>query len=1645
MTPFVQVYRFVHTLFVVLCLLFYSHQALALWDTAALENAATQAQEDAELLYNRTGPLLKQLSQSAQQTIFDKIEPNIRADRSGVFANPAEVYATIADYLAYQDAVGYYYAAARVSTGNSKLRYLFQTYENIIYSDYDSQAFAFAQLAKIAPNFYKELKPFYEQLKSNHGFSLNSVDIDHEQDQAEICLYFSKSIQAAPQQQWQRLITLTPASPHEGIYKGNEICYFGEWQTDYHIKIDANLISTNQLAIEETLERTVNTGNRDPMLRFATTGQTLIADKDAALTVESSNVNTVEVTLWTLATSNLSHEDIVDMLNSNYYSYDTDRYISRVARQLYQGQFDPQQLASNTTSQSRLLLSDMGATEAGIYVAQIRDSDKGQSKTIAFSLSNSGFSAYLSDDGLWAELRDLRTFKALNNAEVILYARDNSEIARARTDQHGMAQFDQAAINGKGGATPDHLLYQDQGDIAYLHIDNPGFDLSDKGLSDRRSQSDIQSWLWLDRGVYRPKDNIHAMWLLRRDNHAYNERNLWLSLARPDGVIVHEQLISPDDSGAYHFHYHVPLTARLGAWQLKLSLAKDSDIIDSATVRIEAIRAQQIAAQLEASAQSKQTTLNLQADWLYGAPASGLSSDGSWHYQPREITTLANWQIGRHDENIDPSKYHINEAATNTEGKRELDIDNQLMPHSTLPLTLSARLDVHTPDGQAVSANAQAPLKRPQPYVALQVQNKQAKIIAFGDDNTLLAQALDWQLYRVRRDGYWYRQYDKWQYQYIDNKTAVAQGTLNTNSDNPSVLNLDINDGLWLLEVSAKDSRTAASTMIEFGRWASASSDSSPETLTLSSDKPRYQDGDTVRLNIRAPFDGPGSVKLAHGDIFRHYPLTFRNHEASIDFKWSDEWQNGVWLLASAWNDGDSALENKRAVGLTWLGTDLSPFTLNPEISAPEAILPEHSLDLSVDVPNAPDGTWVNIAIIDEGLYRLAPPSFSAPSESFYGQPPWALSLFDIWGSIIDQTDARIVALRSGAGGDMFEASLAELPNIDTPLITYWSQPQPVTNGKVNITMPVPRFQGQLRVMALAYNAEQTGIIEQNVFVREPVVSELYSPPYLTVGDNSHMRLRLHNTTASEQTLDVQLQADGIAMETLKQTLTLAPNEERWLAQAFSVSASGNAKISANINEARIERNLDIRATALPQISHRYLSLAPSEKQTVAQGSAYALGGLGIDYQDITQQLRDYPYYCSEQTASRLLGELYHSQPSHEIIVNTQAQLANLQESDGGFSLWGRDGYGQLWLSAYIGEALVKAKDDGKLSQPRLLDSTLNFLRQEMLSDYGYEIGYAYYVLAKAGVNLQGAVIAYAENLSALGYNSDNLETVLALHLYGEHDRAEALYQRLEPEDTSSRQTYQSRLSELAQRLKRLHELSDYQTVNRDIAETERSLQAQLDRYYSTQTLARLQALHSHNPRKQAIINGEAQQFNTLKAIAHDATSIENSGQTPLALTVSELVPSDPSATQENGYSISLRYQDQAGDYLDMDHVILNSAITITATISRDESISADASDIIFVYPYSAGEQGLAHDSDDDIDYPEYQENRDDRHIAAFHLNAGETHIQHSFAVRAVRAGQWQAPGMSLEDMYQSQYRAHYPVRQQSISDASELSLESLE
>ncbi|HEY2133412.1 MAG TPA: alpha-2-macroglobulin family protein [Acetobacteraceae bacterium] len=86
------------------------------------------------------------------------------------------------------------------------------------------------------------------------------------------------------------------------------------------------------------------------------------------------------------------------------------------------------------------------------------------------------------------------------------------------------------------------------------------------------------------------------------------------------------------------------------------------------------------------------------------------------------------------------------------------------------------------------------------------------------------------------------------------------------------------------------------------------------------------------------------------------------------------------------------------------------------------------------------------------------------------------------------------------------------LPDIPQRTVTLFTPPvQAGTDGRALIPLDMPDFNGQVRLMVVAWEGSKLGAANSDLTVRDPLVAEELLPRFLAPGDKAQLTVLLHN------------------------------------------------------------------------------------------------------------------------------------------------------------------------------------------------------------------------------------------------------------------------------------------------------------------------------------------------------------------------------------------------------------------------------------------------------------------------------------------------------------------------------------------------------
>jgi uncharacterized protein YfaS (alpha-2-macroglobulin family) len=1306
-------------------------------------------------------------------------------------------------------------------------------------------------------------------------FRYRRYSLDNSHAEAEACLLFNKKLQAGDGVQYADYLRITPEVKSAVRVSDDKLCIGGlAYGEDYSITLLAGLPGAGGVKLDEEYKVSLALGPRPAAITLPGKGFILPRGTAAGLPITTVNVGKLGISVYRV------NERGLNQFVSRYYysgtfpstepiteSWSLRQWLNgQNGKRIWRGTMEVKNVQNQAVTTAFPIRDTIKDWKPGAYFVvawnsakppnrndeDYDDDDDEQNGTNLAGMwvvdTDIALTSFTGRDGLTVFARSLASAEPLANCDVVLLSRGNEPIGKAVTDAQGRASFDAGLLRGKGAAEATSVMVTDTArqEFSRLELTKAAFDLSDRGIEGRALPGPVDAFLYTERGVYRPGETVQLMAMLRDDGAvALKDMPVTLIVKRPDGSEFTRYTQTLTASGALHQAIDLPKSSRRGLWSAAAYIDPRGTPVGRVEFSVEDFVPEKLKVDLSTDAKilrtSRSTTFDLSADFLYGAPASGLKveSDLRITVDASPFPAFAKYSFGSEEERkkFEPPLITLTGPDTDERGKSRVDWAGDQVKDTELPLRAEINARVFEPgNGRATKTQLSLPLRTREVYLGIRPTFEGAyaregidtafDVVAVGVDGKQVADQVEYSIKRVTFDYQWYESDGRWRWQTISSEREVDSGSLQLKADSATNLSRRLSWGPHRLTV--RDPRANTSTTVTFyvgWWWGGKPGEEAPDTLKVASDREKYAPGDTAKLRLEAPFAGEAMVTIATDRVLETLSAKVPAGGATVEVPIKAEWGAGAYALVTAWRPLATPAERTpvRAIGAAWLGIDPALRTLKVQIAAPEKVTPRQRIEVPLRVVNAQGSAagpeaYVTLAAVDEGILQLTRFRTPQPAQYYFGKRQLGLAVRDDYGRLLDARADELGRIRTG--GDA--GDIGGLDIVPTRTVALFSGPVKLDDkGEAKIALEIPDFIGQLRLMAVAYDRNKVGSADVRLFVRDAVTADVILPRFLAPADTGRVALSLHNVEGEAGNYQVTLEATGaVSLERpVSETRRLSANQRELLTWPLKAGDVGYGKVAVAVSgpgnfAVRREWNIEVRASQTPSAIDTVASLEPTRELTVdrevtqpfANGTAQVSVALsrvpGIDVAALLRALDKYPYGCIEQTTSRALPLLYYNDvamlgygPADPRITDRVQdaiyRVIDMQTSDGSFGMWGPfSSPAAEWLQAYALDFLLRARDQ-KMSVPAAsLQRGLVWLGRSVERMSPNAQAYGWYVLAKAGLADAGKVRYFQDAkggdlLGGLAWT----QLAAALNQVGEPGRAQLAFaiarERLDQRDRS--------------------------------------------------------------------------------------------------------------------------------------------------------------------------------------------------------------------------------------------------------------------
>ncbi|PWB29755.1 hypothetical protein DCO48_21655 [Pseudomonas sp. SDI] len=1491
------------------------------------------------------------------------------------------------------------------------------------------------------------------------------------------------------------------------------------------LTIDAGLASVNGKRLAAEYVSRLETRDMQPSIGFASRGSLLPTRLAEGLPVIALNVAKVDVEFFRIKSESLP-TFLGSWGRSSAMQYYESRELLPMADLVYAGRFDLNP-ARNTRETLLLPIGGIKPLQApGVYLAVMRASgtyNYSQPATL-FTLSDIGVSAHRYSNRLDVFTQALEGGKALDAVNLELLDTSGKLLAQGKTDGTGHAQL---PLPPKA----DVLLAHQGPHTTLLRLNSAALDLSEFSITGPQANP-LQFFVFGPRDLYRPGETVLLNGLLRdQDGKPVKAQPVTVEVRRPDEQVSRKFVWEADANGFYQYQLQLAGEAPTGRWQLVFDLGGGKKQVHEFLVEDFLPERMALALKGSDTPLSPDATAEIAVNgrYLYGAPAAGNRLSGQVYLRPlREaVPALPGYQFGSITEQELNQDFELDETTLDDNGDATLSIESK-WSEARSPLQLTVQASLQESGGRPISRRLEQPIWPAERLPGLRglfdgeetdgdAPAEFEFLVADRDGNKLAADNLKVRLIQERRDYYWnYSDSDGWSYNYNEKFLTQSEQTLSVKAGSTAKLNFPVEWGPYRVELEDPQTGVVSSLRFWAGYRAQDNADGGavrPDQVKLALDKPAYADGDTATVTVTPPAAGKGYLMVEGGDGPLWWqaidvPAEGKAFAVKLDPKWA---RHDLYVSALVIRPGErkANVTPKRAVGVLHLPLDRAQRKLAVTLQAPQTMRPKQPLTVKLQARNAdgsvPKQVQVLLAAVDVGILNITEFVTPDPFTGMFGRKAYGADQLDIYGQLIEAGQGRLASL--AFGGDAAMAKGGKRPDTSVTIVALQSAPVTLNaQGEGEATVDIPDFNGELRLMAQAWTDERFGVAEGKTVVAAPLIAELSAPRFLAGGDRTSLALDLANLSGKAQKLNVSLSTAGQLSLIAPTTRSLTLTQGQRVTLQVPVQAEGGfgqGRVTVQVQGLDLpgeppqvfsrEWTLGVRPAYPAQLKHYRVALREQpwslpEQDLAAFEPAGLEGMLALSSRpplNLAEQIRAleaYPYGCLEQTTSGLYPSLYADEatlkrlglkgepaPVRQRKIEMGIEhLLGMQRYNGSFGLWSSDDEEEYWLTAYVTDFLLRAREQGYAVPPEALkkanERLLRYLQERNLIEVNYSQNaehsrfavqaYAALVLARSRQAPLGALRSLFERRAdarsglplvqlaiALDKMGDKLRSEQALQAglavtrnndwmadYGSPVRDQALILALLEENNLAPTQVQDRLFELSDRLAASQWLSTQERNALFLAG--RGLLKLPEGKWS----ARLDSA------------GEVRELNAAEsgmklegALLASPLTVSNAGDQVLyqQLTLSGYPRSAPAAFGHN-MSIRREFLGMNGQALDLKQLHSGDLVLVHLAVTAKERVP----DALVVDLLPAGleleNQNLAQ-SAASLDNASsavkqwreamqnanvvHQEFRDDRYVAALNLEGyGTTHLL--YLARAVTPGTYRVPPPQVESMYRPNWQA---------------------
>jgi len=1203
----------------------------------------------------------------------------------------------------------------------------------------------------------------------------------------------------------------------------------------YQVKI-SGIKSKWKTNLKKEQSKTVIFEDKNPSISFSSNGVFLPSSNKSTIGFKTINVKEVKIIIEKVFESNLGQFLQTESLKSNktrnseFDSYELERVGVQVAEKKFVIGTEKNRWLLNQIDLNKLLKPD----DKGLYIIHLSFDRKamlysGLKKKTSYYYGKEYYSnpnswgymyrhgsiykpVIISDIGLTYKYGGNEHFvfatnivnsSPMSGVKISLKNFQNQILASGTTDSDGKVFL--KGIKGKAFMVEG----EKNGQRSIVKPSEMGWNLSSFDIGGTVGDiRETRAFIFLDRGVYRPGDEINLSLIARnRDNSFPNNHPVKLKLYNPKNQLVKSFLNKKSYNGFYTFHFKTKETDITGNWKARLLVGSETfyKTIKIETVVPNRLKVKIVPLKKALDNSDKYLSFTLSSKYLFGAPAANLAAESqiALKNRPKKFPKYHGFIFTNEFLNFKTYKKDLFDGNLDSSGKKEI---NWKLPNLTsVPSAINAEISskVYEKGGRFTANKTIIPIEPYRSYIGLEkpvmgwnygkVGQKLniRTILVTANGKTISGRELKYRIYRNAKHWWW--EYDslrnfRVRYKKDIYTRLVKESTIKT-KDYPVPISFTPQDsGEYLIEVeeSLGGGHKAGFFFSSYYWGETPEKNSNAGTLILKSNKKIYSPGEDALISFEKPKKGTILVTVEKGNKILN-SFVYHSDDNKIDdgvkVAITDKMLPNVYLSVSIIQPHSQTINDRpiRIYGTIPLMVEQPLTHHNINIKSDKEF--HTGRDFTVEIQtNDKKETQFTIAIVDEGLLDLTGFKSPNPWKYFFKKQKSGIFTYDLFNSVIGANKGDIYKLFS-VGGEMamtedgFRSSQLGPKKAQRfkPVAMFKGPLKTDRNGYKKLSFKMPDYIGAVRIMVVAADGNRYGMSEKLVPVKTDLMILPTMPRVLGPGDSFELPVTIFAMKDDIKKVKLSLDINGPVkiIGEKKKTVRFHSSGEKDISFGISVDNSvGDAKITIRAKSGRYHAShttdIKIRASSPCIYTSKTKEISPGETILMKipddgiEGSNNALISISkrakLNVESRLEWLIRYPYGCIEQTVSSVFPQLYLKEFVKNEKLNPEKIDKNINDAierlrrfelpTGGLSYWPGGKTISIWGTNYAAHFLIECKKRGYSVPSELYKGIFYFLKSRSLttSDYITERIHRLYILALAGKPQIGPMNLIYEN-----------------------------------------------------------------------------------------------------------------------------------------------------------------------------------------------------------------------------------------------------------------------------------------------------------